>query len=45
MLNKWLFSGKQDHAAYQAGVDSLRRSVQIKRDQSEVIDLLSRYGR
>lgn len=45
MLNKWLFSAKQDSAAREAGLASLRRSVKIRRDQPEVIDLLSRYGR
>lgn len=45
MLNKWLVSGKQDVRSRDAGLEALRRSVQIRRDQSDVIDLLSRYGR
>ena len=45
MLNKWLVSGRTDTAARDAGITALRRSVQVKRDQPEVIDLLTRYGR
>jgi len=43
-LRKWKESDEQDSAARTEGIRLLRRSMQIKRDQPKVLDLLSRYG-
>ena len=42
-LNRWLDSGQSDDAARQRGLGALRRSLQLKRGQSRVEDLLTRY--
>ena len=44
LLNKWLVSGRTDTAAREAGITALHGACQVKRDQPEVIDLLTRYG-
>lgn len=43
-LRRWKDSDEKDSAARLEGVKLLRRSMQIKRDQPKVLDLLSRYG-
>ncbi len=45
LLNRWLLSGKQEQAAREEGLNSLRRSIKVRANQPEVIDLLTRYGR
>ena len=42
-LNRWLESNRLDDAARQRGIGALRRSLQIKRAQPKVEDLLGRY--
>lgn len=43
-LNKWYTSDKKDWDSHQRGVDLLRRSLLIKRNQPRIVDILSRYG-
>ncbi|MBX3402301.1 MAG: tetratricopeptide repeat protein [Phycisphaeraceae bacterium] len=45
LLNKWLWSGRQDNKSREDGLASLRRSLQIRRDQPQIVDLMTRYGR
>lgn len=45
LLNRWLWSGRQDSAAREEGLAALRRSLQIRRDQPQIVDLMTRYGR
>jgi len=42
-LNRWLESNRLDDGARQRGIGALRRSLQIKRAQPKVEDLLARY--
>jgi tetratricopeptide (TPR) repeat protein len=42
-LNQWIFSGQTDKAAHDEAVKSLRRSLQIERDQPQILELVSRY--
>ncbi len=44
LLNKYLLSGRQDLESRRGALGALRKSVQIKRDQPKIIDLISRYG-
>jgi len=44
LLNAWIWSGRADNSARQDGLAALRRSLQIRRDQHQIIDLLTRYG-
>lgn len=43
LLNQYEFSGKTDEIARQQGAASLRRSLQIERNQPEVVKILSTY--
>lgn len=45
LLNKWLWSGRQDMTAREEGLAAFRRSLQIRRDQPQIIELMTRYGR
>lgn len=45
LLNRWLLSNRQDQTSREQGLASLRRSVKVRPNQPEVIDLLTRYGR
>lgn len=45
LLNAWIWSGRADNKAREDGLSALRRSLQLNRDQPQIIDLLSRYGR
>lgn len=45
LLNQWIWSGRTDNTARQEGLSSLRRSLQIRKDQPQIVDLLTRYGR
>lgn len=44
LLNRWLLSDKKDVAAKEEALKSLRRSLQLDRKQTVVIDLITRYG-
>ena len=44
LLNEYILSDRQDLAARKDAVRALRRSLQIKRDQPRIVELLSRYG-
>jgi tetratricopeptide (TPR) repeat protein len=44
LLNKWIASDKADNKVHDAGVQALRRSLQINRDQPKIVELLSRYA-
>lgn len=45
LLNKWIWSGRSDNDARLEGLAALRRSLQIRREQPQIVDLLTRYGR
>ena len=45
LLNAWIWSGRADNQAREDGLVALRRSLQLNRDQPQIIDLLTRYGR
>lgn len=42
-LNRWIDSNRTDESARQRGLGALRRSLQLKRAQPKVEDLLSKY--
>lgn len=44
LLNRWLLSEKQDVAAKEEAIRELKRSLQLERKQSVVIDMINRYG-
>ncbi len=44
LLNRYILSGRQDLESRRDAIRALRRSLQIKRDQTRIIELLSRYG-
>ncbi len=44
LLQNWLWSDQEDDAAHAEGVDLLRRSLRINRNQPRIVDLLSRYS-
>ncbi|MBC7833835.1 MAG: tetratricopeptide repeat protein [Phycisphaerales bacterium] len=44
-LNQWITGAQSDPALKRRGIDALRRSLQIKRDQPFILDLLTKYGR
>jgi len=44
LLNRFLLSDRTDAEARREGVDALRRSLRINRDQPRIVDLVSRYG-
>jgi tetratricopeptide (TPR) repeat protein len=44
LLNKWIWSGREDSKARTDGLAALRRSLQVHRDQPQIIELLTRYG-
>lgn len=43
LLNRYLWSDKQDQAARSGAIDALRRSLQIKTNQPRIIELVRRY--
>lgn len=43
LLNRYLWSERQDAAARTGALDALRRSLQIKPNQSRIIELVRRY--
>ncbi len=43
-LRRWRETNEQDTKARDQGVAHLRRSLQVKRDQPKVLELLTRYG-
>jgi tetratricopeptide (TPR) repeat protein len=43
LLNQWVFSQQHDTAAHDEAIRSLRRSLQIERDQPQILELVSRY--
>lgn len=45
LLNQWYFSEMKDAPARQEAVSMLRRSLQIERNQPQILDLLSKYQR
>ncbi|MGP1272434.1 MAG: tetratricopeptide repeat protein [Phycisphaerales bacterium] len=44
LLNTYLWSNKTDTDALEGAIDAMRRSLRIKRDQPEIIELLTRFG-
>lgn len=44
-LNDWINSGRQDQKAKEAGLTALRRSLQVHRDQPQILELVTRYSR
>lgn len=44
-LNDWIRSGRTDSKTKEAGLNALRRSLQIERDQPQILEILTRYGR
>lgn len=42
-LNTWIYSKQTDDAAHREAISALRRSLQIERNQSRVMELLSTY--
>jgi tetratricopeptide (TPR) repeat protein len=44
-LNDWIRSGRLDQKAKDAGFAQLRRSLQLNRDQPQIVEILTRYGR
>lgn len=44
LLQNWLWSDQEDDAAHAEGVELLRRSLRINRNQPRIVDLLSRYS-
>ena len=44
-LNDWIRSSRQDSKAKEEGMAQLRRSLQINRDQPQILEILTRYGR
>jgi tetratricopeptide (TPR) repeat protein len=44
-LNDWIRSGRQDAKAKEEGLAALRRSLQVNRDQPQILEILTRYGR
>lgn len=44
-LNDWIRSGRNDTKAKEAGLSALRRSLQVHRDQPQILELVTRYGR
>lgn len=45
LLNKYLWSDKQNIAALDEARNAMRRSLQIERNQPRIAELLTRYGR
>ena len=43
LLQRWLASGQPDRLAREEGLRALRRSLQIKRDQPRVLELVGRH--
>jgi tetratricopeptide (TPR) repeat protein len=43
LLNQWVFSQQQDKEAHEEALRCLRRSLQIERDQPQILELVSRY--
>lgn len=43
LLNQYLWSGKTDLAALDEARNALRRSLQVRRDQPRIVELLTRY--
>jgi tetratricopeptide (TPR) repeat protein len=43
LLNQWVFSQQRDSAAHEEALRCLRRSLQIERDQPQILELVSRY--
>jgi len=43
LLNQWVWSNQQDEPARREALDSLRRSLQIERNQPKIMELLGRY--
>lgn len=44
-LNDWIRSGRADATAKEAGLGNLRKSLQIQRDQPQILEIVTRYGR
>ncbi len=44
-LNDWIKSGRQDAKAKDEGLADLRKSLQVNRDQPQILEILTRYGR
>lgn len=44
-LNDWIRSGRRDQAARDQGMAALRRSLQIQRDQPQILEIVTRYNR
>ncbi|HVU62784.1 MAG TPA: tetratricopeptide repeat protein [Phycisphaerales bacterium] len=44
-LNDWIKGGRQDAGTKETGLNALRRSLQINRDQPQILEILTRYGR
>jgi len=44
-LNDWIKGGRQDSKTKEIGLAALRRSLQINRDQPQILEILTRYGR
>jgi tetratricopeptide (TPR) repeat protein len=44
-LNDWIKGGRQDAKMKENGLNALRRSLQINRDQPQILEILTRYGR
>jgi len=45
LLNTWIWSGRTDNQARLDGLAAFRRSLQINREQPQIVELLTRYGR
>lgn len=44
-LNDWIRSGRSDTKAKEEGMNALRKSLQVHRDQPQILELVTRYGR
>lgn len=44
LLNRYLWSGRNDIGALDGAVSSMRTSLRLRRDQPRILELLTRYG-
>lgn len=44
-LNDWIRSGRKDMKLKDSGIASLRRSLQLNRDQPQIVEIITRYSR
>lgn len=45
LLNDWIRGGRRDLSLRDRGLADLRRSLQVSRDQPQILEIVTRYGR